>query len=128
MQNISFIPNTQKGSEGYLIVKKEHPYRGYIIWFIFALIVYIGSLGGVYWFYIINPTNEYTQILADLNAKNSVYYPKDDLQKTVYNVNAVIAEVYDPVDIIKEIELTYDSNFKIISWTYNKQKKSMILS
>ena len=80
MENISFIPNRQKGLEGYVMTQKEHPYRGYIIGFILTLIIYIGVLGAVYWVYIIKPTNEYNQILSDLNARNSVYYPKDDLE------------------------------------------------
>lgn len=128
MENISFIPNTQKGSEGYIVTQKKHPYRGYIIGFILTLIIYIGALRGVYWFYIMRPTSEYTQILADLNAKNSTYYPKDDLERTVYSVNAVIAQTYDPVEIVKTIEATYGSNFKTTSWLYNKQKKTITLS
>lgn len=128
MENISFIPNTQKGSEGYVSIKEEHPYRGYIIGFIFILIMYIGSLGAIYWYYVIQPTNELNQSLSSLNAKNSIYYPKDDLQKTAYNVNAIIAEEYDLVAMIKEIEATYGPNFKTTSWAYNKQKKNIVFS
>jgi len=128
MENISFIPNTQKGLEGYVTVIEKHPYRGYIIGFISALIIYIGVLSGIYWFYVINPTNKYTQILSDLNAKNSIYYPKDDLEQTVYNVNTIISQTYDITEIIQEIEATYDADFKTNSWTYNKQKKSIVFS
>lgn len=128
MENISFIPNRQKGSEGYVTIKEEHPYRGYIIGFILTLIIYIGVLGAVYWVYIIKPTNEYNQILADLNERNSVYYPKDDLEKTVYNVNTLISQTYNPVEIMKEIEATYTTGFKTSSWVYNRQKKTIILS
>ena len=128
MDHINFIPNTQKSSEGYVIATEAHPYRGYIIGFILTLVIYAGILGGIYWFYVINPTNEYNQILADLNAKNSIYYPKDDLNQTLYSVNAVITQTYDIVAIIKEIEVTYDTNFKTVSWTYNKQKKIINLS
>jgi hypothetical protein len=128
MENISFIPNTQKGLEGYVTVIEKHPYRGYIMGFVLALIVYVGVLSGIYWFYIMRPTSEYTQILADLNAKNSVYYPKDDLEKTVYNVNTVISQIYDPVEMVKAIEATYGSDFKTTSWLYNKQKKTIVFS
>jgi hypothetical protein len=128
MENISFIPNTQKGSEGYISRKEEHPYGGYIIGFLSILIMYLGALGFVYWYFVIQPTNKYTQILADLNAKNSIYYPKDDLEQTVYNINTVISQAYDITEIIKEIEATYDIDFKTNSWVYNKQKKSIVFS
>jgi hypothetical protein len=40
----------------------------------------------------------------------------------------VIAQTYDPVEIVKTIEATYGSNFKTTSWLYNKQKKTITLS
>jgi hypothetical protein len=128
MENISFIPNTQKNSEGYVSIKEERPYRGYIIGFLLILIMYIGALGFVYWYFIIQPTNTLNESIASLNAKNSIYYPKDDLQQTLYNLDSIISEAYDPVTMIKVIEATYGPNFKVTSWTYNKQKKNIVFS
>jgi len=128
MENISFIPNTQKGSEGYVSAKEKHPYRVYIIGFTLLLIMYMGSLSFVYWYFIIQPTNKLNQSISSLNLKNSMYYPKDDLQNTLYNVNSLITESYDPVEMIKAIEATYSPDFKTTSLTYNKQKKNIVFT
>lgn len=128
MEHISFIPNTQKGSKGYISRKEEHPYRGYIIGFVLALILYILTLGVVYWYYVVQPTNILNQSISSLNAKNNKYYPQDDLKQTAYNINSVITQIYDPIEMIKAIEATYGSNFKTTSWIYNKEKKNINIS
>lgn len=128
MENISFIPNTQKSSGGYIIDKKENRNKGIIIWLISILVLYISILAGVYWFYIIKTTNDLNQILSNLDSSNSAYYPKGDLQRIALSLNDIISKTYDPLPVIEQIEATYNSDFTGTSWTYDKDTKTISLS
>lgn len=124
MNYISFIPENQKNI--YLSVNKSNKF---IIWLVGLFIIYIVSIGASYWFVLLREQSKIDALIAELDEKNSSYYPKDiNIEQTLFNLNDLINNSYDPIPVVNSIESAYLPNAIISNFIYNKTNKIISIS
>jgi len=94
-------------------------------WLFFLFIVYVVTIGVVYWFTIFNEQSRLRQSIDVIDAENYVYYPEGDLEQYLYNLNDLIINNYNPMPVIKSIESSYIANSRVDNFVYSKSDKSI---
>ena len=125
MESFQFIPTSQKNIDQLINKKSSNPDSKVIIWLTFLFIIYSITVGAVYWVTIINEESKLRQAITLIDAENSVYYPKGDLEQTLFNLNDLFDNSYNPIPVIKSIEAAYIPNSMIKNFLYSKIDKSI---
>jgi len=126
MDNIQFIPTKQKNIYSGLGKGKNN---GIIISFVILFIVYIGSIASIYWFVLLKEQSKIANMITELDSKNSTYYPKGlSLEQTLFNLNDIVNNAYNPIPVIKNIEAAYLPNATVTSFVYNNTNKIISIS
>lgn len=125
MESFQFIPTSQKNIDQLISKKSSNLDSKVINWLIMLLIIYIIVVGVIYWLTIINEESKLRQAITLIDVKNSVYYPKGDLEQTLFNLNDLVYNVYNPISVIKSIEAAYIPNSRVKNFVYSKMNKSI---
>lgn len=121
---ITFIPDKQKNI--YLRVNKNNKV---IIGFIVLFVIYILLVGLFYWFFLLREQSKIDNLISELDSKNSVYYPKGlSLEQTLFNLNDIVNNAYNPIPVITNIESAYLPNSVVSSFFYNKTNKIITIA
>lgn len=125
MESFQFIPTSQKNIDQLISKKSSNLDSKVINWLIMLLIIYIIVVGVIYWLTIINEESKLKQKINIIDDKNLEYYPKGDLEQTLFNLNDLVYNVYNPISVIKSIEAAYIPNSRVKSFVYSKMNKSI---
>ena len=125
MESFQFIPTSQKNIDQIAQKKSYNIDSRVIVWLIFLFIVYVVTIGVVYWFVIVNERAKLRQSIDMIDVENYSYYPEGDLEQELYNFNDLIVNVYNPMPVIRSIESSYIANSRVENFVYSKTDKSI---
>jgi hypothetical protein len=129
MDAIKFIPQSQQRVDMAVTQKKQSSGQALIIVLIVLFVVYSAIVGSVYTLLVMRVQSNLTQSIAELDAVNESYYPKDvSLSDSLFNLKKIISDFYDPTAVIKPIESSYIANARVDGFSYNKNNKTINIS
>lgn len=128
MDDIKFVPQSQKNIEDLLGQKNKGKNWGGLYVLIILFLIYCAIAGGSYWFIIVNEKSNVTKKIQELDKSNENYYPSSDLEQSLFNVSNLVEKYYNPTEAIRLIESTYVPGSKVLSLSYNKINKAVNIS
>lgn len=128
MDEIKFVPQSQKNIENLLNQNNKGKSFGIIYLLCVLFFVYCAVSGGGYWFFVVQEKSNITKKIQELDNSNQKYYPSTDLNQSLFNVSDLIANYYNPTNAIKSIESNYVSGSKVLSLSYNKINRVVNIS
>lgn len=128
MDTIKFIPKNQRNLEQLdeLNSKSKDNTLIYILGGFF--LVYIGIVGFVYWFFVVQEKAKITQAIEKLDNANSSYYITTDLDQGLFNIADLINNSYDSIEAIKSIESAYIPGSVVSQFSYDKVNKEISMA
>lgn len=125
MEKFNFIPINQKNIDQLTQSKEDNKFTSIIKLFIVLFIIYVITLISLYWFFVIQEKSKLVKSIGELDALNYQYYPKGNLEQSLFNINNLIVNFYDPNIVIKSVESSYIPNSNIDKFVYNKSNKTI---
>lgn len=128
MDNITFVPQSQKNLDELNGIHSNKKGDNLIFVLVILFIIYTTIVLGVYWFFVVRERARIDEAIQELDSINSQYYISSDLDQGLFNVSDLINKFYNPITAIKEIESAYVPGSSVSSFNYSKIDKIINIS